>query len=188
MKNMKKKPILALALIALLLIVTVSGTLAYLIASTGTVVNTFKPTQVSVTVTDDTEDKIKDNVVITNTSNIDVYIRAAIVGNWQNADGFVVDAWNGDIPAVNGWTKGSDGYYYYTQKVAPKAVLNTANGNALFDSYTALAPQPNLFGETAEHLQLDILVQAIQAEPTTAVESVWPVTVREGGALSLKGN
>lgn len=56
-------------------------------------------------------------------------------------------------------------------------------------TYTADAAPTNLFGETADHLQLDILVQAIQAEPAAAVQSAWPsVTVGADGKLSLTGS
>lgn len=191
MKMMKKKPILALALLALLLTIAVSGTLAYLKTSTLPVINTFEPTQVSVTVNDKVEGTTKKEVVIKNTSNVYVYIRAAIVGNWQTSDGTVVAEWTNSIPNEAtplgvGWFKGSDGYYYYSFPVAPGAELKEDNENELFKSYEAPDAPTNSFGVTADLLQLDILVQAIQAEGVNGdgehpVELAWGVTVNENG-------
>jgi len=181
MKNKKTRSILVLALAALLLTVAVSGTLAYLVDATQSVTNTFAPTYVSVEVEDETaENFTKKNVKITNTSNIKAYIRAAIVANWQNDGNIVIAGWNdhGSITLGTGWvrngdgiTKG-DGYYYYTQPVEAKTVVP----NNLFDTYTYDGDIPtDVYGTQADHLQMDILVQAIQAEPIDAVKAAWGV-------------
>jgi hypothetical protein len=66
-------------------------------------------------------------------------------------------------PASTGadWIKGSDGYYYYT-----KAVAAGEETGALIDSIT-LATVGD-FKQT-----LTICAEAIQANPTTAVQEAW---------------
>lgn len=157
MKKINKKLLALLISAALLLTFAVSGTVAFLADSTGAVVNTFEPTHVIVSVTDSiSEGGIKNKVVIKNESNIKAYIRAAVVANWCNEDGQIVMPWNGSITPKTGWTRGeSDGYYYYKDPVAANTVVPTP----LFDSYTA--PTPPVAGL---HLEMDILVQGIQAE------------------------
>lgn len=157
MKKFSKKSLVLLVCVTMLLTFTVSGTVAFLAAGSSSVVNTFKPTQVSVTVTDKiVADNTKQDVVITNTSNIKAYIRAAVVANWCNDKGQVVMPLTDGVKLTQGtgWSM-IDGYYYYKDPVeAGKPVPN-----ALFASYTAPdAPYEGL------HLEMDIVVQAIQAE------------------------
>lgn len=157
MMKFHKKSLVLLVCVTLLLTFTVSGTVAFLAAGSSSVVNIFEPTQVSVTVTDKiVAGNTKQDVVITNTSNIKAYIRAAVVANWCNDKGQVVMPLENDIKLTlgAGWSL-SEGYYYYKDPVeAGKPVPN-----ALFASYTAPdAPYEGL------HLEMDIIVQAIQAE------------------------
>lgn len=173
MKKMTIKTILTLTALALLLTFTVSGTLAYISTKTNEVENVFTPVHVTVDVTDkvDTTTGVKSDVVITNTSNIQAYIRAAIVGYWCDAKGNIVAPWDptdenqGTFVGLTGsnWVKSGD-YYYYTEKV--DAGMPTPN--ALFTSYTeGTAPVEGA------HLVIDILAQAIQAEPASAVQEAW---------------
>lgn len=160
MKMFHKKSLVLLVCVTLLLTFTVSGTVAFLADGSGSVVNTFQPTQVSVTVTDeivknDDGSTSKKNVVITNTSNIKAYIRAEVIANWCNDKGQVVlPLTDFSLTLGEGWSM-SDGYYYYKDPVeAGKPVPK-----ALFESYKApAAPYAGL------HLEMDIIVQAIQAE------------------------
>ncbi len=123
--------LLGMILLALFLTICVpiGGTLAYLAAKTGSVVNTFKPSRVTCEVTEKfNEDEehinnIKRNVNVTNTGDIDVYIRVKLVSyrvNNNNEEQII----GGDttIPEFipgDGWEKSSDGHYYYIKPVAP---------------------------------------------------------------------
>ena len=164
MKTMNKKSILLLAMVLIILIGSVSGTIAWLSVNADPVVNTFVPGKVDVDITDDVNGKVKSNVVIKNKGNTDAYIRAAIVACWYK-DGKIVAAWDesqgtfSNLPGTD-WTKGADGYYYYTKSVAP----NDATGSKLFNTYTA----PDAPVEGA-HLEMDIIVQAIQSSPAAAI-------------------
>ena len=160
MKNMKKTVVLLTA-IAVLLCATVGGTVAYLVTNTLPVVNTFTPATVDTEVTDNISGNTKRDVQIKNSSNIPVYMRVAVVANWYKA-GEVVAPWNNyvGLGVTSDWTL-RDGYYYYNGTVAAGAEVK------LFDSYTATG------GPDGAHLEMDIISQVIQAEPTRAVEGAW---------------
>lgn len=176
MKKMTLKTILTLAALALLLTFTVSGTLAYIATETGPVENVFQPVHVTVDVDDTVTDGKKHDVVITNTSNIPAYIRAAIVGYWcKNIDGkqMVVADWNpededqGKFAGLtgSGWVESGD-YYYFTTPVA----AGQPTGTPLFTTYTVgKAP----IDEEGVYLVMDILAQAVQSEPKDAVKDLW---------------
>ena len=142
-KRMKKKPILTLAMMVLLLTVAVGGTIAYLVTSTDQVQNQFTPGKVTSQVKEEwTENGTeKKNVTISNTGNVDAYIRAAIVVTWKDSAGKTMP----EVPRVgtdytistgSDWEQSGD-YYYYNKKVAPGAsttnlinsCIATGNGN-----------------------------------------------------------
>ena len=65
---------------------------------------------------------ISKNVVVTNTGNVDMALRASIVETWYNADGEVIsnELSNGEAVALlnlgSDWVLDSDGHYYYGTK------------------------------------------------------------------------
>lgn len=181
MKNIKKSLVLLTAMVVLLCAV-VGGTVAYLVTATDPVTNTFTPTSASTSIEEDFNHKVKDNVKIKNTGDVKAYIRAAVIVTWQKADGTVY----GVVPklgedysytgAESGWTGlANDGYYYYTSPVEPGAATS-----ALIQSCKPLKAAP-AEGYT---LHVEIISEAIQAEPTTAVTQAWGVTVGADGTIS----
>ena len=74
----KRSLVLVVSVLVLLLAVA-GGTLAWLTANTGPVVNTFTPAQVSCKVTEDFNGTTKSNVNVENTSDIPAYIRVKLV-------------------------------------------------------------------------------------------------------------
>ena len=172
-KKLSKTIVLLIAVVALLA-VAVGGTVAYLITSTDPVTNTFTPASISTEVKDEVDGKVKKNVTIKNTSDIPVYMRVAVVANWFDADGNIVDAWDdySNLGVSSDWTRGNDGYYYYQGTVKADVTVT------LFESYTATV-RPD-----GAHLEMDIIAQVIQAEPTTAVHDAWGVTVGSDGKIS----
>lgn len=125
----KKRTLLTLVSLLAILCVTVGGTLAYLVTTSGPITNTFQPTTVTTQVVEKFDGKVKSDVVIKNTGTTDAYIRAAVVATWQDKDGNVYG--KAPVPNVdfkyattlkNGeWQLGSDGFYYYAKPVAPGA-------------------------------------------------------------------
>lgn len=186
MKNKfrSKKSFILLISLAFVLLVGVSGTIAYLVATSGPVVNIFTSSGVPITVTDDVENNIKKNLVITNDGNVSAYIRVAIVGNWVK-DGSIVAPWDmtqgiftglpdpdADINSNSNWVKYGS-YYYYTEPVAPRATIT----DQLFTQYTA----PDEVPVDGAHLEMTILAQAVQSDgyaadgTTKAVIEAWGV-------------
>ena len=94
MKRMtNKRAFLAVAMIVLLLTASVGGTAAFLTDGTDEVANVFTPADVTSEVVEpywQDGNIVKSNVTIRNTGNIDVYMRAAIVVTWQDANGNVL--------------------------------------------------------------------------------------------------
>ena len=159
--------------LALMLVLSVGGTVAYLSTATGSVTNTFTPTPVECNIVEPNwqNGKItKNGVFIQNTGKADAHIRATIVVTWQDAAGNVY----GQVPVEgegkdyvlkinkSSWRKGSDGYWYCIAAGSPDT--QTA---VLIKSCTALT---SLDGYT---LNVEILAQAIQAEPDAAAIAAW---------------
>lgn len=178
----------AAAAVALIATLAVGGTLAWLSAYTQPVKNTFVMGTVPPQVTENFENhQVKEDVAVTNTGNIPAYIRVALVCTWQDdsrnvvgepasLDDLTID-WGteggsetAEAPG-NGWIKIGD-YYYYTQPVA--AGDTTLN---LIDSATV---------KTANgyRMNLQVIADSIQANPTSVVQSQWGVSVGSDGNIS----
>ena len=123
-----KKQLGLLISIILIATVTVGGTLAWLIDHTDAVTNTFEPTEVTCVIDETMNMKAneKTDVKVTNTGDVDAYIRAKVVVTWQNNDGEVLSVLPkaGEdyeiIYTASDWdTAASDGYFYYTKAVHP---------------------------------------------------------------------
>lgn len=164
-KNLKKSFLLLIA-IAALLIMTVGGTVAYLVTSAGPVENKFEPVEVTTEIVEGFDGKVKQNVAIKNTGDIPVYVRAKVVANWCDKNGNIVAPWTDNIKYnTTNWTKGSDGYWYYKGAVGVES--STAN---LFDSYSYKFTD---IPDGADHLEMTIVHQSVQAEPDDAVTELW---------------
>lgn len=170
------RQLLLLAALAVIAMGVVGGTVAYLVTNTGSVVNTFEPGYVTCIINEDFNDgdTVKENVTVTNTGNVDAFIRAAIIVTWKSGNDIVATVpVNGTDYRIIGlepnakWTKVGD-YYYYNKKVSPGE--KTSN---LFDSCEVLT-------DNGYTLSVEILADAIQAEPERVVEENWHVTIRNG--------
>lgn len=147
---------------------------------------TLAANHVAVTVTDDVADKVKSNLAITNTGNVDEYIRAAIVANWfdTHSPEQIVCPWGNtssegdfrynDAVGLNPteWVysdpaEGGDGFYYYIYKVKPSQ--ETID---LFDTYTVKECPMNLYKNSA-HLEMEIVAQAIDADNVSKMKSTY---------------
>lgn len=157
-----------LVTLSLVLLLGVAGgaTLAYIITEGGTVANSFTPGEVLCSV--------GDGQAVTNDGNVDAYIRAAVVVNWENSAGDI----NGIAPKEESdytLTEGADWvkigeYYYYKKAVAPDGVTTPV----VTVSEKTTAPD----GFT---LVVEVLAEAIQGEGTNAagtapITDAWGVT------------
>lgn len=167
----RRKTILLLMAAALLMTATVGGTLAYLFAQTDPVENIFEPGRVVPVIHEEFSGSVKNNVTISNSGNVNAYIRAAVVVTWKTADGKIAPVapvegtdYVISCPVDSKWTKHTDGYYYYADPVAPggsTGVLLT--GCKLKDGAT---PPDGC------SLNVEILTQAIQAEGMGATGAI----------------
>ena len=178
-------------LVALLMIFTVSvgSTLAFLITQTDPVVNTFTPGKIEGTVNEEFEEhnyEKKENVSISINENSDVsaYVRALVVISWQDEAGNVY----GQKPVAgvdytitmgtsSNWFEGANGYYYYSEPLG--ADLDTTT-DVLIKSCT----QKQACENPKYKLNVDVIAEAIQAEPVDAVKEAWGVTVNNDGTIS----
>lgn len=178
MKKMNLKSALLLTAVAVMLLVAVGGTVAYLTDRTEEVTNTFTPSDVETEIIEDFNGSVKKSIVISNASNsIDVYIRVALVGNWVNNADEIIRPWEPEenMPLGNFWVKYGD-YYYYTKPVAPGNSTSNLLGLKDGNQYQIQAT-PTESGET---LEVTVIQQAIQAEPSDVVQKTWGVIISEG--------
>lgn len=182
-KNMNKKQLILLISLMLLCTMAVGMTLAYIVTQTSPVENKFNPSHVTCQVAEQFNNNIKSDVKIQNTSDIEAYIRAAVVVTWQDEAGNISslkpvsdEDYSITYKESAGWINGSDGYYYYSSPVAP-------------DGYTDVLIsecKPLKDGPQGYTLHVEIIAEAIQSVPADAVEQAWNVTVTDGSIS--KGN
>lgn len=176
-------------LVISLAVTNVSGSLAYLSESTQNAVNTFSPGKVTCSVDEKFDGKTKSDVKIVNdndSDNIPAFIRATVTINWQKngtGSGETAPVYSATSP-VSGkdysiefarnteWFKGSDGYYYFKNPVAPGASTGT-----LIASCKPIVTKPGY------HLSVDIIAEAIQYSPAAAVNNSWKTVKVENGVL-----
>lgn len=169
----------AVLLIAVILLIStaVGSTVAFLATKTEPVENSFEYANVSCKVTQncDTDGSI---VQVKNTGTISAYIRAAVVANWIDVDGNIAasvpEGYSYDLTCSSGsWVQGTDGFFYYLLPVAPGALTE---GSLL--TCTVTCP------ETPKYtLSVEVLAEAIQSTPASAVNEAWSAAVDGSGML-----
>lgn len=174
----------------------VNMTIAYLSSSTNKVTNTFTPSQVTTKVVESFFNGVKKtNVRIQNTGDIDAYIRADIVITWMNENGDVL----GEIPQEgtdytltlnNGAGKwfSKEGFYYWPSIVTAYDDDTTKTDKDLTENLIveAEALKTKMVNGIDYYISIEIISSAIQANPSTAVEQAWRVTVGTDRKLSAE--
>lgn len=174
--------------VALFATLVAGGALAWMTAS-GTLANVFGIASVDPSVAETLTDGIKSGVKATNSSNIPAYVRAQVNVYWVDEDGN--QAWDEPVAGTNytiewgssttstdavRWLQGSDGLWYWT---APLSV--GASTNDLVERVTSGQEK------TGYRLVVDVVTQAIQAEPSEAVVESWGVTLDGSGIITAAG-
>ena len=179
-----RRPALVVLSLAMLLLVSVGGTLAFLVDKTDSVQNTFTPSTMTTTIEEDFDEETKEDVQIKNTGEVDAWIRATVIFNWADAAGNPVKQVDMDDLNItwydSGWFQGTDGYYYHEDVVTKNGGLTDVliTSVKLADGITPPAG--------ADHLQVTIVSQAIQSSPEAALTATgWPVQIN-GGQLTAK--
>lgn len=164
--------------LALILTVAIGGTIAWLVTKTDSITNTFQPSQVTCAVEESFDGKVKTDVNVKNTGDIDAFIRVKLVTYRTNDDGQHIGgaATLPDFTLGAGWVE-YDGYYYYTLPVAPNATpaTNLANKMTLTETYT---------DADGGHQSIDVMAEAIQSVPEEAVGKAWGVKITEGSVTA----
>lgn len=163
LKQYGKKPIL-LFCIMLILSLAIGGTVAYIAVQTSNVINQFEPARVTCRVNVNSDDTID----VTNTGNVDAYIRAAIVVNWMDVDGNVF----GIAPTssqytlginTTDWQKHTDGFYYYKFRVTPEPDNTEPDDDTTKDLVTSISTTGA--SPSMEYtLSVEVVAEAIQAD------------------------
>lgn len=165
-----KRSGILLAAVIVLLAGAVGGTWAFLVAQSELVQNNFTYAHVRCTIDEKFENGVKSDVTIKNTGDIPAYIRARIVVTWKDANGNVsaVPVENTDYTIAfntTDWTQ-QDGYWYCKNAVDAK------------DFTPVLIKKCEKTGNAPKDydLSVEILADAIQSEPASAVTEAWGYT------------
>lgn len=129
---------------------------------------------------------VKKDVKATNKGKSDMYVRASVNIYWIDSAGNQL--WEEPLegtdyartypPSDSNWILGDDGYYYWKSKVSADG--STEN---LIDSIAQNSSQVQADEEAGRKLVVDIDIQGIQADPASAVQEAWSVTVGSDGTL-----
>ena len=170
-KKILERKIFVLILFSLLACM-VTNSIAYLIKK-GRISNEFTLGEVKAEINEtfDLDKKIKKDVFIKNIGNIPIYIRTIVIVSWKDYEGKILQ----DVPEINfdysikysdsqNWIKSNDGFYYYKISINPEE-----NTDVLIEQCQQLKEYDDRF------LEVSIANQAIQAEPSKAVEEAWKV-------------
>ncbi len=164
----RKHSIMSLLLI---LVVGISVTMSLLISHTDPLINEFKPGDVPPEIIEKLEGNVKKEVQVQNQGNVSAYIRVFLAANFIDQDENVLNI-DASLPEITSedWFE-HQGYYYYKHIVEPGALTTF-----LFTDFE----MPVVEGNDSAIYELQILASSVQADPTEAVESLWPVRVIEG--------
>mgnify|MGYP003297179293 CR=1 FL=1 len=165
-RKKQKKVVSLLLSIALLLTLATGGTLAYIVTKSAMAQNQFVAGYVT--------SSVNDTGTVTNSGNVDAYIRAAVVVNWMDKDGNVYGIKPRYSVDVNGGWKAIGDFYYYTATVPASG---TTNNGPVTVNVKDNAPSNDY------ELSIEIVAEAIQTEGTldsndsvTAVLNAWGLT------------
>lgn len=200
MKHLKKhrpgraKALLLIASLAVLLTATVGSTAAWLVSKPAAVENDFVPGKVACQVLEkfDTESGayVKRGVCVQNTGNTDAYIRVLLVFTWKDEAGNIFSNKPQEgkdyqivMDDLTDWImQESDAgvYFYYKKPVAPGAETGKLI-DSLRQADGVIGPENGKY-----KLSVDILADAVQADPPEAVKDSWGVDV-ENGEIKVQG-
>lgn len=178
---MKHKRIWILA--ALLVVVIICGEAgAYMRKQSQTLENEFIPAKIDCRVEETYTSSVKSEIKVQNTSNIDAYLRVRIVSYWITPEGNIVYKASEKISFDENssyWIEDeSNSTYYYRYKVAP----NEFTEDLLANGKTIVLREDK---EDNTLLVVDILPEAIQAEPSEVVINAWNVSVSDGSITTV---
>ena len=168
-----KRAVAFLILTVVICIAVIGSTLAYIMQRTEPLVNEFVPPVLDISISGNGNS-------MTNTGDIPVYLRAAIVVTWVSESDpntvLAIEPVLGDdytIELRGSWFEGTDGFYYY------ESSLENSASAVLIDRVVQHKEK------TGYKLNVQVISAAIQAIPADAVNESWTaVKVSEDGKLT----
>lgn len=191
---MKKKKLFRFLIPILILTCLIPIVYAFMFRKSQDLNNQFKPAQVSCVADENMivseiydsngdllyKENRKDSITVQNTSNVDAYLRVTLVFYWEDSKGNVVakGITPPSIPTAAGWladTESNRYTYYYQYPVAPGTIVELLAE----DSYISMRPVNEIFDgvDYIYYPVLEIIAEAIQSVPVSAVQDSWDVTI-----------
>ena len=115
----------------------------------------------------------KSDIRVENTGNVREFLRLKMVSYYVDANGDIVGTVSSQYPTLslkNGWIAGANRTYYYPYPVEPGSLTGI-----LCEPFTL--GQTQLENGTMVYQVMEVIAEAVQAEPISAVQEAWGVTV-----------
>lgn len=183
MSKKQKKGLIALAMLAAAAAIGV--TLGFMFKKANAV-NRFTPAKVTCTVSEKLDDtavsepsaagKTKSDICVQNTGNVKEYLRLRLVSYFVDAKGNITGAEPSVFPALKlnaGWIAGTEHTYYYTKPIDPNGTTPV-----LCEPFTLTEKVTQ--DQSTVYQVVEVFAEAIQAEPESAAQETWKVTISDG--------
>lgn len=179
---MKFKKIILPICIALVVLLSLGGVVAYIAIKTGTLVNTFDAgkIEVSVSTVEGANGEITFSAASTNNSDTDAYVRFKVVATWVSktdesrlyAGAPVLDT-DYSLTLAGGVIKIGD-FYYVVSPVSKDSTIQIVTAELLEE-----ADVPDGY-----QLRIEVLTDAIQSKPADAITDAWGVGLDGNGNIT----
>lgn len=176
---------LLIAAAALCIIVAVGLTFAFMFKKAEKT-NRFIPAEVSCAVREKLDNNEvtgtaavggeKADIRVENTGNVKEFIRLRLVSYYVDSNGDIAGTVSSQYPTLslkNGWIAGANHTYYYPFPTDPGGMTGI-----LCEPFTL--GQTQLENGTMVYQVIELIAEAVQAEPSDAAQEVWGVTVENG--------
>ena len=118
----------------------------------------------------------KSDIRVENTGNVKEFIRLRLVSYYVDSNGDIAGTAASQYPDLtlkNGWLAGADHTYFFPYPVEPEKATEI-----LCEPFTL--GQTQLENGSTVYQVIEVIAEAVQAEPSDAAQEVWGVTVENG--------
>ncbi len=126
-------------------------------------------------------------ITVKNTGNVSAYIRVQLVVNWYNGENLYYEPTTDLTVADNtGWQR-SGNTFYYSAPVGVNGAVELSLGDDFKLGDNKIVTETDKGGtEIVYSPKLEIIADAVQAEPANAVTDVWNVTLNGSQISGIK--
>ena len=186
------------------LVTSISVSVAYMLRTSDKITNTFIPAKVACQINETVVDKTvegksvpyKTSVTAQNTGNISAYIRVRVVTYWEDSKGNPVARNSPEINFGGAWKHNqtdwiydaaNQTFYYKTPVEAGQSTNDLLKLEGGFNGIelTVIEVMQGSVSFTY-HAVVEFIVEGIQAAPNEAVTSAWGVTLDSNGNITPK--